>query len=222
MQKHENILKELSEELLERNDVHGILFMGSVACGCESENFDLDIMVLCNENMFEVKYIDGIMVEIIYTTYGKRVELLNNNIMEVYHFLHSKVISDKGKLAELMDTARYKYDHYIPTVEYIKSVAHWLESTRLKLSSALMEKNHTKSIFYASTNAWKVLEGIWIINRKPMPPSSSVLRFYNELPQIPDENWFEKLFSKSCIDAVFLIHTIDWILDELKKMEVMR
>lgn len=218
MQKHEKILKEVTEGLLVRNDLQGILLMGSVACGCATESSDLDIMVLCDENKFDVEYIDNIMVEIIYTTYSRRVELLNINIMEVYHFLHSRVIHDKEKLVELINIALHKYDHYIPPFEYIKSVNHWLESTRLKLSSALIEKNDAKYIFYASTNAWKVLEGIWIINKKPMPPSSSVLRFYNELTKAPGENWFEKLFSKEGIDTEYIIQIIDWILDELKQI----
>lgn len=65
MKKHENILQDLSKELLARGDLHGILLMGSVACGCSTDCSDLDIMVLCDENKFEVRYIDNVMVEII-------------------------------------------------------------------------------------------------------------------------------------------------------------
>lgn len=189
--------------------------MGSVACGCASENSDLDIMVLCNENKFEVKYIDNIMVEIIYITYERCLEKLNNSSMEVYHYLKSRIEYDNGNLNKLIKIAYYNYENYIPPVDYIKSVTHWLKSTKLKLSSSINQKNDINSTFYASTNAWKVLEGIWMVNSKPMPPSSSVLRFYNELPKKPCENWFEKLFSRNGIDTLFMLEVIDWILNEV-------
>jgi predicted nucleotidyltransferase len=212
MQLYENIQNKITQEIFLRNDLQGILLMGSVACGCATAGSDLDIMVLCDEDKFEVRNVDDIMVEIIFTTFHRRVELLENNAMEVYHFLHSKILYDMGKLTELMNLAQYKYEHYIPSGHYLQSINHWLESTRLKLMSSLIEKDDTKIAFYASTNAWKVLEGIWLINHKPIPPSSSVLRFRMELTIIPDENWFEKLFTRDRIDAQYMLRIIDWIL----------
>lgn len=210
--KHEKIFKEIAKDFSKNKEISGVLLMGSVACGCAFENSDLDIMILCNENKFEVKYIDNIMVEIIYTTYERRLDKLNNSSVEVYHFLQSRIEYDNGKLNELLDIAYNKYENYIPPDDYIKSITHWLKSTRLKLSSAIKQDNNISNTFYASTNAWKVLEGIWMVNSKPMPPSSSVLRFYNKLIIKPCENWFEKLFTRNGIDALFMIDIIDWIL----------
>ncbi|MDF2539410.1 MAG: hypothetical protein K0S76_2431 [Herbinix sp.] len=215
MQKQEEVFKKFTKDFLTRADIYGVLLMGSVAANCASENSDLDIMVLCNENKFEVKYIDNVMVEIIYTTYERRLEKLNESSMEVYHFLQSKIEYDNGYFAELIKIANNKYENYVPTADYIKTVTHWLESTRLKLSSAINQMNGMNRTFYASTNVWKVLEGIWMVNRKPMPPSASVLRFHKELSKKPCENWFEKLFTGNGVDAFFLLEIIDWILLEV-------
>lgn len=215
LQKHEKVFREITKDFLKNKDIYAILLMGSVACGCATENSDLDIMVLCNENKFEVKYMDNIMVEIIYTTYERCLEKLNRYSMEVYHFLQSRIEYDNGKLNELVNIAHNKYEKYVPPADYIKSVIHWLKSTKLKLTSAIKQNNDISSTFYASTNAWKVLEGIWMVNSKPMPPSSSVLRFYNELTKRPCGNWFEKLFTKNGIDNLFMLEVIDWILSEV-------
>lgn len=47
--------------------------------------------------------------------------------------------------------------------------------------------------YLVSINIWKVLEGIWVVNQKPIPPASSLYRRYEELELIPTPNWFEGL-----------------------------
>lgn len=90
MLKHEKIFKEIAKDFSKNKEISGILLMDSVACGCASENSDLDIMVLGNENKFEVKYIDNIMVEIIYSN-----NLLEGKLkMNYIKYLRDKVGHD--------------------------------------------------------------------------------------------------------------------------------
>jgi hypothetical protein len=50
-----------------------------------------------------------------------------------------------------------------------------------------------KLSYLVATNTWKLLEGVWAINDKPMPPSSIAFLKHNELT-FPLDSWFEKLF----------------------------
>ena len=49
-----------------------------------------------------------------------------------------------------------------------------------------------KVAYLLATNTWKVLEGVWAINNKPIPPSSIAFSKY-ELLSMPLDNWFEDL-----------------------------
>ena len=67
--------------------------------------------------------------------------------------------------------------------------------------------------YLLSTNSWKVLEGIWAKNNKPMPPSSIAFLKYDNLKIIPYDNWFNDLFCGDCrAKANNMIKIIDWII----------
>ncbi len=58
----------------------------------------------------------------------------------------------------------------------------------------------------------KVLEGVFALNNKPMPPSSLVFHKHDILNVIPAGNWFEELFVGDLISrANAMIDIIDWI-----------
>lgn len=50
--------------------------------------------------------------------------------------------------------------------------------------------------FLMETTSWKLLEGIWAVNDKPMPPSGSVVAHITDIHIYPndDKEWFENLF----------------------------
>lgn len=60
--KQRNIFIRELESLTNDIAVSGVLLTGSVACGCASENSDIDIIVLCDRHCFETHFTDGILV----------------------------------------------------------------------------------------------------------------------------------------------------------------
>lgn len=93
-------------------------------------------------------------------------------------------------------------------------ICYWLKSTRLKLESAFSKQDVLLISYLVTTNTWKVLEGVWAVNKMPIPPSSSLYRRYSTLNLIPCQKWFAKLLIGS-VEArgSTMIEVIDWILN---------
>ena len=75
--KQRDIFNRELEKLTGDKTVSGVLLTGSAACGCASENSDVDVIVLCDRHCFETHFTDGILVETSFKTYEYAVEKLN-------------------------------------------------------------------------------------------------------------------------------------------------
>lgn len=192
MKRQLEILKCESSLLKQDKSVGGVILMGSVAYGTATDDSDLDILVLCDKDEFVTKYVDGILVEIHFQKFETLLKKLESNPMEVYKYLYSKVIFDNGKFTELLNKANEIYINYTTPEKEREGIIYWLSSVKIKLLSAIKSGDITKLSYLISINTWKVLEGVWAVNNKPMPPSSLAYNTYNKL-DLPLEIWFEKL-----------------------------
>jgi len=208
-----DILEKLVDEFKKDETILGVLLMGSVADGSASDMSDLDILILCDKDKFEAEFIDDVLVECLYMKYETALYKLNNKVLEVYHYINSKIIYGDKHLRELMAIAEGQYNSYKATIEEKKEIRHWLLNTRIKLQSAINRDESVVMNYITSTNSWKLIEAIWIVNNKPMPPSSSVIKFLLELKIVPEEKWFETLFSGSDLEkAQRMMFCINWVL----------
>ena len=209
--KQRDIFNRELENLSNDRTVSGVLLTGSVACGCASENSDVDIIALCGRHCFETHFTDGILVETSFVTYEYAVEKLNADPMAVYHWLDAEVALDRdGRLSQIMVLAKQKYENYQTPQKVKDGLYHWLMTARIKLETA----DPLKKRYLAHINSWKILEALWAVNDKPTPPAGTAYRKKGELRTVPCENWFEKLFSEDCCGAVSEI--IDFLLPILK------
>jgi predicted nucleotidyltransferase len=196
--------------------VTGALLIGSVAAGTAGDNSDLDILVLSDKDEFLTKSVDGILVEITYLTYETAVKKLEANPMDLYHYLGATIEYDTGRLAEILNLAFQKYHAYQTSDRTKTELQNWLCSTKIKLTAAISENDDIMARYIVYTNSWKVLEGMWAVNNKPMPPSSWAYRHYTELRITPYSNWFECLFSDNINHGTVMLQIIDWLLPQLK------
>lgn len=209
--KQRDIFNRELENLSNDRTVSGVLLTGSVACGCASENSDVDIIALCGRHCFETHFTDGILVETSFVTYEYAVEKLNANPMAVYHWLDAEIALDRdGRLSQIMALAKQKYESYRTPQKVREGLYHWLMTARIKLETA----DPMKKRYLAHINSWKILEALWAVNDKPTPPAGTAYRKRGELRTVPCENWFEKLFSEECCGAAAEI--IDFLLPILK------
>jgi len=191
--------------------------MGSVARGVAVLNSDLDILILCEDEAFATETIGGILVEYIYTTPKSALQKLTDSDMELYHYLGSRIAYDKnGELERLMSFAAAKYNHFVVSKKTKAQISHWLLSVKLKLLSALAAGDTMKTNFLTATNSWKVIEALWAVNSKPVPPSGSVVQFLGGLSTVPFDDWFARLFAgDDDARANSMLQIIDWALPKL-------
>lgn len=203
----------------EDSAVEGVLVNGSVAVGTATELSDLDVLVFGQKEALEPHIIDGVTVEIQYTTLNRAVKKLQSNPMEVYKYLDAKIGYDCGKMQELIMYAKNIFADYCVSEQEQREITYWLKSTKLKLESAFLKKDMLCMAYLTATNTWKVLEGVWAVNQKPMPPSSSLYRRYKDLAITPCENWFARIFVDDVYDrGNTMIAYIEWILQRLNQM----
>ena len=162
--------------------------------------------------------IDDVLVEMHYLTYDKAIERLNHYPMEVYKYLDAKIEYDNGSLQKIVAYAKELFDNYKTPEKEKREIISWLKSTNIKLKSAFLKQDILLISYLVSTNLWKVLEGVWAVNQKPVPPSSSLFRRYKNLECSPFQNWFEELLVEDVeAQGNAMIECIDWILEELDR-----
>lgn len=214
MEKQLDILEKELQILKKNEKVEAVLLIGSVAYGTATDDSDLDLIVISNEDRFESKYVENILVEIHFHKYSTLVKRLNNNPNEVYKYLYSKIIFDNGQLKKLIAKAKEIFNSYCAPDKEKEEICYWLSTTKIKLLSAINSNDEMKVSYLLSTNTWKLLEGVWTKNNKPMPPSSIAFVKNNELTCVPYDNWFNKLLVGDNLSrANFMIDMIDWICE---------
>lgn len=216
MRKQLEIFHELILGFKKDTSIDAVLLNGSVAQGTATDLSDLDIIVLGKRNEFVSQLIDSILVEIHYTTFEKAIDKLNAKPMEIYKYLDAKIEYDNGKAQEIIVYAENIADHYCVSEKELSDICYWLKSTKLKLESAFSKEDDILISYLVTTNTWKVLEGIWAVNKMPIPPSSGLYRRYSKLKLIPCHGWFEKLLNGSAENrGNTMIKIIDWIIKEI-------
>lgn len=216
MIKQLEIFHDLCVDFMKDNSIESVLLGGSVAQGTASETSDLDLIVVGKNNDFKSHLISGIQVEIHYTTYDKAIEKLRSNPKEIYKYLDAKIEYDNGNAQKIIEYAENIMEHYCASPKEISEIIYWLNSTKTKLKSASSKQDTLLCSYIIATNTWKVLEGIWAANQKPIPPSSSLYRRYRDLEFFPCMGWFEGLLLGSIESrGGMMLKCINWILAEL-------
>ena len=97
----------------------------------------------------------------------------------------------------------------------MKGISHWLQSSLIKIQSALKANDELKASYIVQTSTWTLLEGIWAINNKPVPPAGSVLKYIKTLSIVPVnfEDYINRLFLGNTKDRIkAAIELIEWVL----------
>lgn len=215
--KHQEIIKNIIPELKADTTITGVMLMGSVALGTEYPTSDLNLYLLGNKNNIKTDLIDDIYVEYFYITQETAQSRLDKSGTEVYHYLGSKIIYDlDGRLIKLIQSAMSKYKNYKVNEKDKAELRHWLYSTRIKIDTAINNKNDLKADFITAVSSWKIIEAVFAINDVPLPPEGRVMQEIQNLQQVPGKEWFDKLFGQD-IDrrTEAIIYIIDWAISLL-------
>ncbi|EJS68683.1 DNA polymerase subunit beta [Bacillus cereus] len=217
-EQHKKLVQTIVAETLSMDKVNGFMLIGSVARGDAYPESDLDFYILLADGQkkeFHAETRAGILVEYKYADFNQIQVNFKNNPMELYSFLEGKIFFDKsGELKKLKEIAKHGFENYRVSSDKVKGISHWLNSSLIKIKSALKENEELKASYIVQTSTWTLLEGIWAVNNKPVPPAGSVLKYIETLSKVPTNfgEFINKLFlgdtTKRISSAVFLI---EWI-----------
>ncbi|EJR16733.1 nucleotidyltransferase domain-containing protein [Bacillus paranthracis] len=218
-EKHKKLVQTILNEYVFRDKVNGLMLIGSVARGDAYPESDLDFYILLEDGQkkkFHSETREGILVEYKGADFNQIQVNFKNNPMELYSFLEGKILFDKsGELKKLKEIATYEFENYRVSSDKVKGISHWLHSSLIKIQSALKANDELKASYIVHTSTWTLVEGIWAINNKPVPPAGSVLKYIQTLPNKPIhlDALLNKLFLDDTKDRIkAAIELIEWML----------
>jgi predicted nucleotidyltransferase len=220
---HKELVHKILNEYIARNEVSGLMLIGSIARGDAYLESDIDVYVLLENGQkkdFHSEMREGILIEYKYADFNRIQLNLKNNPMELYSFLEGEILFDSnGELRRLKEIAQHNYENYAVSSDKVKGISHWLHSSLIKIQAALKAKDELKASYIVHTSMWTLLEGIWAINNRPTPPAGSALRYIQALLSRPTN--FDDLLNKVFLgDTKERIHSaiivIEWVLVNLE------
>ncbi|MGE7882020.1 nucleotidyltransferase domain-containing protein [Bacillus sp. NPDC094077] len=222
-EQHKKLVQTILIECLSMDKVNGFMLIGSVARGDAYPESDLDLYILLKDGQkkkFHSETRNGILVEYKYADFNQIQVNFKNNPMEIYSFLEGEILIDKcGELKKLKKIAKYEFETYRVSNDKVKVISHWLHSSLIKIQSALKANDELKASYIVHTSTWTLIEGIWAINNKPVPPAGSVLKYMQTLSKVTTnfDDLINKLFlgdtPERISSAIFLI---EWVLLKLE------
>lgn len=197
MTKHKQIIDSLTSKYEGDDNIYALLVTGSVAREEQTDNSDLDLLIISNEKQpFEEKLIDSIVVEIKTNTVDGFIQKMKDEPMNIYQWLDAKVIFDKNNSTEkVVNEAKSIYENYSPNPKEISGVNKWLESAKTKIESAQNSNDELALGFNVSNILWQIVRALYFLNNKPVPPSTTAFRRVKDLEKLPDN--FDKLWNDS-------------------------
>lgn len=220
---HKGLVHKILNEYIARNEVSGLMLIGSVARGDAYPESDLDLYILLENGQkkdFHSEMREGILIEYKYGDINQIQLNFKNNPMELYSFLEGKILFDSNdELERLKEIAQHKYENFCVSSDKVQGISHWLKSSLIKIQSALKVNDELKASYIVHTSTWTIVEGIWAINNKPTPPAGSVLKYMQTLSKVPInfDDLINILFlgdtTERISSAIFLI---EWVLLDLE------
>ncbi|KAB2441029.1 nucleotidyltransferase family protein [Bacillus luti] len=222
-EKHKKLVQTIVAEIVSKDKVNGFMLIGSVARGDAYPESDLDFYILLEEGQkkkFHSETREDILVEYKSADFNQIQVNFKNNPMELYSFLEGGILFDKSsELKKLKEIATYEFENYRVSNDKVKGISHWLHSSLVKIQSALKANDELKASYIVHTSTWTLVEGIWAMNNKPVPPAGSVLKYIQTLSNRP--NHFDELINKVFLgdtrerisSAIFLM---EWVLMNLE------
>ncbi|HDR4559835.1 DNA polymerase subunit beta [Bacillus cereus] len=222
-EKHKKLVQTIVAEIVFKDKVNGFMLIGSVARGDAYPESDLDFYILLEDGQkkkFHSEMREDILVEYKSADFNQIQLNFKNNPMELYSFLEGGILFDKsGELKKLKEIATYEFENYRVSSDKVKGISHWLHSSLIKIQSALKANDELKASYIVHTSTWTLVEGIWAMNNKPVPPAGSVLKYIQTLSNRPTH--FDELINKVFLgdtrerisSAIFLM---EWVLMDLE------
>ena len=221
---HRLLLEAILDRARHDREVTGVLLFGSVARGDAYPGSDLDVFLLLRDGCYraflpEVK--NGILVEIHHADLNRARSTIEQRPMRAYAFLEGRILYDPGaRLGELVRLAATRLETYRLPDKERAGILHWLKSVRIKVAAARDAGDLLRAAYVASTSSWKILEGLWAANERPIPANAAVWTHLQDLPVAPQdlEPTLQRFFAGDAPERVeAALAIVDWVIPMLEK-----
>lgn len=177
--RHQIILRELANLYQQDTGNIAALVTGSVARGDAGPKSDIDIIIVTNgRSSFEEFRRWQHVIEVKRNTVDGFLNGIRENPMNAYQFLDAVPLFEKLPIAERLRKAARRAIFRFRTRRNSDSehVARWLRSVHRKLGNWTSPQDDELLAFMASTVVWKIVEGLYLLNGLPVPPTTTALR----------------------------------------------
>lgn len=122
-----------------------------------------------------------------------------------------------GCCPALKALAEERLRRYEPPAGARRETAHWLLSARSKIAAALRAGDLFRAAYVTSVTSWKILEGIWLSNSKPVPAAGGVWAHLDDLTERPPQECLRDLFvGEGAARPDAALQLIDWVLARIE------
>ena len=221
--RHRLLLEAILDRIRHDDEVTGVLLFGSVARGDAYPGSDLDVFLLLRDGCYraflsEVR--SGILVEIHHADFSRAWSEIERKPTRAYAFLDGRILYDpKARLGELVRLAAARLEAYRLPDKERAGILYWLKSVRIKVAAARDAGDLLRAAYVASTSSWKILEGLWAANERPIPANAAVWTHLKDLSAAPQdlEPTLQKLFAGAAPERVeATIAIVDWVIPRLE------
>jgi hypothetical protein len=165
--------------------------IGSLARGDALPGCDIDVVEVrapgCGKP-FSHHEEEGVVVETHAQDEQGLRELARSRPAWTYAFLDARQLVGAGDVtSRLQAYAQETLNAFRADPAERSKNAWWIASAQRKIAAAVAAGDSLRAGFLCSTNAWQVLEGLWLINDRPMPASGGVLAHGKALRLLPED-----------------------------------
>ncbi|WP_100488365.1 nucleotidyltransferase domain-containing protein [Sporolactobacillus pectinivorans] len=222
---HRCLVAEIYDEAVQDGEIIGLLLQGSVARGENYQTSDIDFYVLLEDGLNRPlcsEYRGNILVEMKYADFERAVYKCKSSSMGLYNFLDSIILFDyRRKFSQIKELANNVLEQYEVPKSEVKSIVYWLETALIKIEAAREADDELKAAFVVATTSWKILEGLWAVNSKPVPPNGLVFYHLKKLKRVPEnvDEEIKLLFTGDTTQRIeTAIRIIEWTISCLNRL----
>jgi hypothetical protein len=224
---HRDLLAEEIARYEQDPEVMALMLQGSVARGEVSPRSDLDLFALLGDGFsrpFRHEMRRGVLVECHFANAANAQRNLAERPMLAYGFLEGKPLFDRaGSLDAIIVYAKEVLRTYVVADQERRGLHYWLTSAKLKILAALSEGNEREAGYLTAVTTWQIISGLWMVNRQPVPPAASALRYLQRLSTRPPdlEATLDRLFlAEHPTSAQAALELLTWLSETLGREPV--
>jgi predicted nucleotidyltransferase len=200
-EQHRSAASRAAASLVDGGGILAVLLAGSVARRTARPDSDVDLLVVIPEDATRparYRRVNGLLVEVAAKSQAEWEQRFRRpQPMWVYAWLDAEALHDEnGVAARLSSLARQRFDNYRAPAELRQALAGFWWHVRPKMAAVLAAGDPQAIGYFAGAVLETVVETVFAVHDRPLPPGSQRLEVLKELP-LPQDS--RGLLARLCV-----------------------